>query len=67
MTVGTHWMLGILDVKGEATEASASDSDIPAWAVFSACRKYTIITSLIAYKTFEWHINYPAQNILLFS
>ena len=36
MTVGTHSMLALLEVKGEATEASASDNEIPACAVFSA-------------------------------
>jgi hypothetical protein len=29
-------MLGIREVKGEATEASASESEIPAWAVRKA-------------------------------
>jgi len=29
-------MLGIFEVNGEATEASVSDSDMPAWAAFSA-------------------------------
>ena len=33
---GTHDILGCLDVNGEATEASASDKDIPAWAAFKA-------------------------------
>ena len=36
MTVGTHSMLGVREVKGEATDASASDSEMPAWAVFNA-------------------------------
>lgn len=36
MTVGTHEMLGVFEVKGEATEASASDKEIPAWAVLRA-------------------------------
>lgn len=29
-------MLGIWEVKGEATDASCSDNDIPAWAIFKA-------------------------------
>jgi len=29
---GTQEMFATLDVKGEATDASASDSDMPAWA-----------------------------------
>lgn len=36
MTVGTHEILGVFEVKGEATEASASDKEIPAWAVLRA-------------------------------
>ena len=36
MTVGTQLMLGILEVNGLATLASASLSDIPAWAAFNA-------------------------------
>ena len=36
ITVGTHSMLGFLDVNGLATEASASDNDIPVCAVFKA-------------------------------
>ena len=30
ITLGTQEILGIFDVKGEATDASVSDSDIPA-------------------------------------
>ena len=33
---GTHAMFGSLDVNGDATDASASDSDIPACAFFKA-------------------------------
>lgn len=33
---GTQAMLGVRDVKGEATDASCSDSDIPACATFKA-------------------------------
>lgn len=36
ITLGTHSMLGILEVKGEATDASASDREIPAWAILRA-------------------------------
>ena len=36
ITVGTHDMLGTLEVKGEATDASASDREIPACAVRKA-------------------------------
>ena len=34
--VGTQLMFGSLDVKGDATDASASDKEIPACAVFRA-------------------------------
>lgn len=34
---GTQVMLGVLDVKGDATEASSSDREMPPWALFSAC------------------------------
>ena len=33
---GTHSIFGVLLVNGLATEASASDSDIPAFAAFNA-------------------------------
>jgi hypothetical protein len=36
MTLGTHEMLASLEVKGEATEDSESDSEIPACAAFKA-------------------------------
>lgn len=36
MTCRTHSILGIREVKGAATEASASDNEIPAWAAFRA-------------------------------
>jgi hypothetical protein len=36
MTVGTHSIVGVLDVNGLATDASAVDSDIPACAAFNA-------------------------------
>ncbi len=36
MMVGTHSIVGVLDVNGLATDASAVDSDIPAWAAFNA-------------------------------
>lgn len=36
MTRGTQEMLASAEVKGDATEASASDSEIPAWAAFRA-------------------------------
>lgn len=29
MRLGTHEMLGVLEVKGEATEASSSDREMP--------------------------------------
>ncbi len=31
-----HAMVGSLEVKGDATEASVSDNDTPAWAAFRA-------------------------------
>lgn len=36
MTLGTHSMLATREVKGEATEASASESEIPTSAAFRA-------------------------------
>lgn len=36
MTMGTHSMLGTLDVKGETTEASAWESEMPMSAAFRA-------------------------------
>ena len=36
ISAGTHEMSGVLEVKGEATEASASDSEIPASAALRA-------------------------------
>lgn len=36
ITVGTHSILGVREVKGEATDASASDSEMPACAVLRA-------------------------------
>ncbi len=36
MMVGTHSIVGVLDVNGLATDASAVDNDIPAWAAFNA-------------------------------
>lgn len=35
--VGTHDMSSVFDVNGDAMEASASDIEIPACAVFKAC------------------------------
>lgn len=34
---GTQEMLAVLEVKGEATEASSSESEMPPWALFRAC------------------------------
>lgn len=36
MRLGTQEMLGVLEVKGEATEASSSDREMPPWALFKA-------------------------------
>lgn len=36
MRWGTHLMSAIFEVKGEATDASCSDSEMPAWAIFKA-------------------------------
>lgn len=36
MTIGTHSMVGVLEVKGDATDASASERDIPACAALRA-------------------------------
>ena len=41
MTLGTQVILGTLEVKGEATLASASDRDMPAWAAFRAWGPHT--------------------------
>lgn len=40
---GTQAMLGVREVKGDATDASNSDSEIPPWALFSACNKISNI------------------------
>ena len=39
MTFGTQVMLASLEVKGDATLASVSERDIPAWAAFKACMR----------------------------
>lgn len=36
MTMGTHSMLAVLEVKGETTEASAWESEMPTSAAFRA-------------------------------
>jgi len=36
MTSGTQEMLAVFDVNGDTTDASASESEMPAWAVRSA-------------------------------
>lgn len=36
MRLGTQEMFGVEEVKGEATEASSSDREIPLWALFKA-------------------------------
>lgn len=36
ITMGTHSMLAMLEVKGETTEASACDSEMPTSAAFRA-------------------------------
>lgn len=38
MRLGTQEMFGVREVKGEATEASSSDSEMPPWALFKAWR-----------------------------
>ena len=40
MRAGTQEMSGVLEVKGAATLASASDKDIPAFAAFSAPQSF---------------------------
>ena len=40
MRAGTQEMSGVLDVKGAATLASASESDIPAFAAFNAPQSF---------------------------
>lgn len=37
MRLGTHEMLGVVEVNGEATEASSSDREMPPCARFRAC------------------------------
>lgn len=34
--LGTHSIVGVLEVNGLATDASAVDNDIPAWAALRA-------------------------------
>lgn len=36
MRLGTQEMLGVFEVKGDATEASSSDREMPPCALFSA-------------------------------
>lgn len=36
---GTHSMFGVLEVKGEATDASCSDKEMPTWAIFKAWKQ----------------------------
>lgn len=36
MRLGTQVMFDVVEVKGEATEASSSDKEIPLWALFRA-------------------------------
>lgn len=40
MTVGMHLIFCLVDVKGDATDASATDNDTPAWAVFRAPQSF---------------------------
>ena len=40
INVGTHSIFGRLEVNGDATDASASDREIPACAVFSAPQSF---------------------------
>ena len=37
---GTQDMFGSFDVNGDATEASASDNEIPAWALLRAPQSF---------------------------
>ena len=50
MRAGTQEMSGVLEVKGAATLASASDKEIPAFAAFNAPQSFApsphIITSM---------------------
>lgn len=39
MRWGTHSMFGVLEVKGEATDASCSDREMPTWAIFKAWKQ----------------------------
>lgn len=58
MTCRTHSILGIREVKGAATEASASDNEIPAWAAFRAythTKKYiNKATHILKVCSFQW-------------
>ena len=36
ISVGTHSIVGVVDVKGDATDASAGERDTPVLAVFRA-------------------------------
>jgi hypothetical protein len=46
MTFGTQVMFASLEVKGEATLASVSEREIPAWAAFSAWRGNEEMTTI---------------------
>lgn len=41
MRLGTQEMFGVEDVKGEATEDSISDREIPLWALFKAWSRHS--------------------------
>jgi len=40
ITSTTQLIFGVLEVKGDATEASASESEIPAFALFNAPQSF---------------------------
>lgn len=67
MTRGTQEMLASAEVKGDATEASASDSEIPAWAAFRAPQSlapspHITVTQSTRYCCVVYELSIPAYN-----
>lgn len=56
MRRGTHSMLAVFEVKGEATDASCSDKEIPAWAIFKAWNDKSVLHQWLLKPGFN-HLN----------
>lgn len=51
---GTHSMFGVLEVKGEATDASCSDKEMPTWAIFKAWKQRVSLLCLHTHRCLSW-------------